>query len=288
VTTAGIVVRIVLRIVAAAGFAALASAGAVAQQPLKIFDSHLHYNHQGPAPFFALDEVLAVFRSNSVVGIVANSRPNRGTQMLVEAKAPGLWVVPFIRPYRVQSDVQTWSEDPEIFAMVEEEYKRGYYRGVGELHIFGPAADRPLVRKAVDFATERNLFVLAHCDEAALVIMLANNPKAKMIWAHTGFSTPAARVRELLEKHPLLMGELSYRGGLTEAGGALSAEWRELFGRHSDRFLIGSDTWINQRWTDYGSIMAGYRAWLAQLPAEQAARIAYGNAERIYGGKAPD
>jgi len=283
-TTSGIITRIA----AAVALVMLGSAGSLAQQPLKIFDSHLHYNHQGPAPFFALEQVLDIFRRNSVVGIVANSRPNRGTQMLVDANAPGLRVVPFIRPYRVPSDVQTWSEDPAIFAMIEEEYKRGYYRGVGEFHIFGQAAQRPLVRKTVDFATERGLFVLAHCDEEALVIMLANNPKAKMIWAHTGFSTPAARVRELLEKHPTLMAELSYRGGLTEGGGRLSAEWRDLFGRHSDRFVLGSDTWINQRWTDYGTIMSGYRDWLAQLPVEQAARIAHGNAERLYGNRNPN
>src|SRR5207302_1429152 len=84
-------------------------------------------------------------RSN-VGGIVAKSRPNRGTQMLVEAKPPGLWVVPFIRPYRVESDVQTWSEDPAIFAMIEEEFNRGYYKGIGEFHIYGETAQRPLVR----------------------------------------------------------------------------------------------------------------------------------------------
>jgi hypothetical protein len=281
-TTSSIILRI------ATAVAALAPIAAVAQPSLKIFDSHLHYNHQGPAPFFALDQVLEVFKRNNVGGIVANSRPNRGTQMLVEAKVPGLWVVPFIRPYRVQSDVQTWSEDPAIFAMIEEEYKRGYYRGVGEFHIFGEAAQRPLVRKAVDFATERNLFVLAHSDERALAIMLAGNPKAKMIWAHTGFSTAVETVRAFLERHPALMMELSYRSGITAGDGALSAEWRALFARHSDRFLLGSDTWINQRWTDYGSIMAGYRSWLAQLPPDQAGRIAYGNAERLYGGKMPD
>jgi hypothetical protein len=260
-----------------------------AQPQLKIFDSHLHYNHSGPTPFFALDQVLDLFRRTGVAGIVANSRPNRGTQMLVDAKAPGLWVVPFIRPYRVDGDVRTWSEDPAIFEMVQDEYKRGYYKGVGEFHIFGQGANRPLVRQTVDFATERNLFVLAHCDDEALAIMLANNPKAKMIWAHTGFSTAVPRVRELIEKHPALMLELSYRSGIADFnGGQLSAEWRDLFNRHSDRFLLGSDTWINQRWTDYGSTMAGYRAWLAQLPPEQARRIAHGNAERIYGGKMPD
>jgi len=31
--------------------------------------------------------------------------------------------------------------------------------------------------------------------------------------------------------------------------------------------------------------MKEYRDWLAQLPAEQARRIAHGNAERLYGGK---
>lgn len=265
----------------------LGAAAALAQQSLKIFDSHLHYNHQGPAPFFALEQVLDLFRRNKVGGIAANSRPNRGTHMLVEAKAPGLWVVPFIRPYRVESDVQTWSEDPAIFEMIQEEFKRGYYRGVGEFHIFGQGAQRPLVRKTVDFATERDLFVLAHCDDDALAIMLANNPKARMIWAHTGFSTSVARLRELLDSHPTLMMELSYRSGIADGGG-VAAEWRELFARHSDRFLIGSDTWINQRWTSYGSIMSGYRDWLAQLPPEQAARIAHGNAERIYGGKMPN
>jgi predicted TIM-barrel fold metal-dependent hydrolase len=81
------------------------------------------------------------------------------------------------------------------------------------------------------------------------------------------------------------MGELSYRSGITENGGALSAEWRVLFARHSDRFLLGSDTWINQRWFSYDTIMQNYRGWLAQLPAEQAARIAHGNAERLFGGK---
>jgi len=81
--------------------------------------------------------VLDLFCRNGVAGIVANSRPNRDTQMLVEAKAAGLWVVPFIRPYRVESDVQTWSQDPAMFAMIEEEYRRGFYRGIGEFHIFG-------------------------------------------------------------------------------------------------------------------------------------------------------
>ena len=264
--------------------AMLAPAGVWAQQPLKIFDAHLHYN-QEPNPFYPLDKVLEVFRRNGVAGIVANSRPNKGTHQLVDAKAPGLWVVPFIRPYRTRDDVQNWSTDPAIYELIQNEYKRGYYRGVGEFHIYGRGAEAPLVKQAVDFAVERNLYILAHCDEPALLILFGHNPKAKIIWAHTGFSTPPERVRELLETYPALWGELSYRSGVTDSSGNLAAEWRALFIRYSDRFVLGSDTWINERWFGYDTIMKNYRAWLAQLPEDQAKRIAHGNAERLFGGK---
>ncbi|OLB79404.1 MAG: amidohydrolase [Alphaproteobacteria bacterium 13_2_20CM_2_64_7] len=275
---------VITRVIVAALIIVAIPVAGIAQQPVKIFDAHLHYN-QEPNPFYPLERVLDIFRRNNVAGILANSRPNKGTHQLVDAKAPGLWVVPFIRPYRTRDDVQNWSTDPAIYDLIEAEYKRGYFRGVGELHIYGEAAQRQLVKRVVDFAAERNLYLLAHCDEAALSILLAHNRSAKIIWAHTGFSTPTARVRELLETYPELTGELSYRGGLTDGEGKLAAEWRELFTRHSDRFLLGSDTWINERWFGYDTIMQTYRGWLAQLPEVQARRIAHGNAERLFGGK---
>ena len=257
------------------------------QSNLKIFDAHLHYN-QEPNPTFPLDKVLETFRRNNVGGIVANSRPNKGTHQLVEAKSPNLWVVPFIRPYRTRDDVQNWSTDPAIYDLIEAEYKRGYYVGVGEFHIHGQAAAGPLVKKTIDFAVSHDLFVLAHCDEQALLILFGHNPKARIIWAHTGFSTPVPRVRELLDKYPALMAELSYRGGIVDGSGKLVPEWRETFARYSDRFLLGSDTWIPERWNSYDSIMSGYRGWLGQLPEAQARNIASGNAERLFKGKMPE
>ena len=259
--------------------------GAQAQQRLEIFDAHLHYN-QEPAPFYPLDQVLEVFRRNGITGILATSRPNKGTQQLVEAKAPNLWVVPFIRPYRVRNDIQTWFNDPAIFDLIKAEYGRGYYRGIGEFHIYGKAAASDWVKKMVDFAVERNLYLHAHCDEEALLILFGHNPKARIIWAHTGFTTPPSRVGELLDLHKdALWGELSYRNGVTDRDGKLSPEWRDLFGRYSDRFLLGSDTWINERWFGYDTNYKEYRAWLAQLPAEQARRIAHENAWRLFGPK---
>src|SRR5215204_7299177 len=211
---------------------AIGSSGAAAQtqesaRQLELFDAHLHYN-QEPNPFYPLDKVLEIFRRNGITGILATSRPNKGTHQLVDAKAPGLWVVPFIRPYRVRSDIQTWFSDPAILELIKIEYKRGYYRGVGEFHIYGNDAAGPLVKATVDFAVEHDLYLHAHCDEPALLHLFAHNPRAKIIWAHTGFTTAPARVRELLEKYPALSGELSYRAGITNGSGKLSDEWREL------------------------------------------------------------
>ena len=104
-----------------------------------------------------------------------------------------------------------------------------------------------------------------------------------IIWAHTGFSIPPARVAQLLDEHrDALWGELSYRGGIT-GGGKLTSDWRSLFEYCSDRFLLGSDTWINERWFGYDTIFKEYRNWLAQIPLEQARRIASGNALRLFG-----
>jgi len=254
-----------------------------AQQQIEIFDAHLHYN-QEPKPFFSLEEVRDVFRRNGITGIVATSRPNKGTHELVDAKWPELKVVPFIRPYRVRSDIQTWFNDPTILELIKEEYARGYYRGIGEFHIYGKSAQSDWVKKMVDFAVERNLYLHAHCDEEALLILFRHNPKAKIIWAHTGFSVAPARVAELLDEHKdALWGELSYRGGITGGDGKLTNDWRNLFARYSDRFLLGSDTWINERWFGYDTLFNEYRGWLAQLPADQAQRIANGNALRLFG-----
>jgi hypothetical protein len=275
-------VRLLVPAMLAVALGAGAALPAAAHDKLPIFDAHLHYNWE-PKPLYAPEQLLDLLRRNGVTGVLATSRPNVGTHALVEAKPKDIWVVPFIRPYRVRADIQTWFNDPSIYELVEGEYKRGYFRGVGEFHIYGSAASSEIVSKIVRFAVARGLYLHAHCDEQALELLFAPDRNAKVIWAHTGFSTPPARVAELFEKYPRLMGELSYRGGITDGAGRLTPEWKDLFTRHADRFLLGSDTWISERWLQYDNIINDYRSWLAQLPEEQARRIAYENAERLFG-----
>jgi hypothetical protein len=263
-----------------------------------LFDTHLHYNQEawdgntGPYP---PAEALARMQRNNVKAIIANSRPNAGTQTLAaarETRAAGVTVVPFVRLYRNRDDYTNWFRDETIYEMVQTELARGTasgpYRGLGEFHLYDSAdANGPVAKKLIVLAEQRKLAVLAHVDDLAIDLLMANAPSKgqalRLIWAHTGIGgTPIERVQALLDRYPLLMGELSYRPGLTCEGGRLCPEWRALILKYPGRFMVGSDTWVNQRWSAYDETMRGYRAWLGDLPDDVAQRIAWGNAAALF------
>ena len=250
-----------------------------------IFDAHLHYNDDATAAY-PVPEVLKRFRDSGVTAILANSRPNDGTRALVNAARAeprgALRVVPFVRPYRTRADVGTWFNDPEIYALIESELRRDPgYRGIGEFHVYGADAGGIVVRRIVALAVERNLWLHAHCDDAALESLFGHDPRAKIIWAHTGFTTPPEKIARYMERYPGLVGELSFRHDITE-GGKIAPGWRALFLAYPDRLVVGSDTWINSRWDQYAEIIAQYRRWLRQLPPEVATKIASENGERLF------
>lgn len=262
--------------------AALAALPAAAEYGLPVFDGHLHYNAESAARLPA-DRVVALMGASGVSGILASSTPNDGTRALLAARPATLRVVPFLRPYRTGADVQTWFRDPATLALIESEFPRAAYAGIGEFHVHGQDAATEVVKGVVDFARRHRLYLYAHSDLEAIELLFRHDPEARIIWAHTGFSTPAGEVEALLRRHPRLWAELSYRNGLTGADGRLTAEWEGVMRRHPDRFLLGSDTWSDSRWDGYGVIIAGYRRWLGQLPEDAARMIASGNAERLFG-----
>lgn len=257
-----------------------------------LFDAHLHYNVEATA-VYPVTDVLARMQRAGVRAIVANSRPNDGTKALAaastQAGAAGVSVVPFVRLYRNRADYRSWFADETIYTMVLDELARGTavgpYRGLGEFHLYDSAnADGPVARKLMQLATARRLVVLAHVDDAAIDLLMAHAPEARLIWAHSGIGGAApARVRALLLRYPTLMGELSYRPGLTNGDGHLSTEWKALFTEFPTRFVIGSDTWINERWSAYEELMRAARLWLGDLPPAFAERIGWRNAAEMFG-----
>jgi len=76
--------------------------------------------------------------------------------------------------------------------------------------------------------------------------------------------------------------ELSLRDADIAPGGRLDPQWRALLERHSDRFLLGTDTWTPSRWDLVGVNAESARRWLKQLTPAQASAIAYRNADRLF------
>ena len=283
----------------------LTGAGAMAQTPYRgpLFDAHLHYNDEacvfsaGAECPYPMKDVLAMMQRAGVRAIVANSRPNDGTKSLAQARdltrAAGVTVVPFIRLYRNRADYSGWHADPTIVDMVLRELaagtEAGPYRGLGEFHLYESRnADGPTARRLMQLAEQRGLVVLAHVDDVAIEKLFAHAPNARLLWAHTGIGgAPIERVRALLQRHPTLRGELSYRPGLTEGDGRLSPAWRALLTEMPERFLVGSDTWINARWEGYEGLMREARRGLGVLPPAVARRIAWDNGAALFGLPAP-
>ena len=228
------------RLTMAVAFCIAATGGLSAQAPLELFDAHLHYN-QEPAPLYPLETVLEIFRRNGVTGIIATSRPNKGTHQLVEAQSKNLWVVPFIRPYRTRGDIQTWFNDPEIFELIKNEYARGYYRGIGEFHIYGKAAESDWVKKIVDFAVERNLYLHAHCDEEALLILFRPRLSLRFSLSPSRLCFLALVMSRFASRSvPWFLGTVLVRAapslrGVFGVGGGLGFPWLNSSSQHWSR-----------------------------------------------------
>ena len=100
-----------------------------------------------------------------------------------------------------------------------------------------------------------------------------------------------ARVDALFARYPTLTGELSYRPGLSCDAGSLDVGRPKASAsprgqrKYPGRFMIGSDTWVNQRWQYDDELMKGYRVWLGDLPADVALGIGLSNGADLFGVK---
>jgi hypothetical protein len=174
----------------------------------------------------------------------------------------------------------TWARDPAVLAYIEGRLQRGIYRGIGEFHLSAEDAQSPVMRRLVEVAVQHALILHAHSDAAAVQGLLAIDPRVRILWAHAGMTFGPEEITPLLDRYPTLSVELAFRTDVAP-GGTLDADWRALFLRYPDRFSVGTDTWTTSRWSELPAYLAGVRAWLAQLPADIAEKIAYSNLERL-------
>jgi hypothetical protein len=268
-----------LRWVAALVATTLVLSATPAAAQFKIFDAHIHYS-QPDWTTYTPERVLSILAQAGVHRAIVSSTPDDGTLMLYDRAPAG--IVPFLRPYRTRDDMGSWPRDPAVAAYVEERLaKRNIYRGIGELHFGAEDVAAPTLRRFAELAKARGLFLQSHIDETAVDKMLATYPGVKILWAHAGMSSTPATVGRLLDRYPMLWVELALRTDVA-SGGTLDPEWRALFMRHPDRFLVGTDTWTTSRWEAVRPATEAVQRWLQQLPREVAEQIAWKNGETLF------
>jgi predicted TIM-barrel fold metal-dependent hydrolase len=254
----------------------LGSPVGIADPNRPIIDAHIHYSHDTwevlPPP-----EAIKVLRQAGVRKALVSSSSDDGTQMLYKA-APDL-IVPVLRPYRRRGEIGSWVRDPSIIPHVEDRLKANTYAGIGEFHVFGSDADLPVMRRLVELAKERKIFLHAHSDADAVERIFKQDPQARVLWAHSGFDQPD-NVRTMLAKHKMLWADLAFRNDYAP-GGRLSNDWRQLIIDFPDRFMVGTDTPSPERWYYVVEHAAFSRKWIADLPADVADNVAFRNAERL-------
>ena len=211
---------------------------------------------------------------------IVSSTPDDGTLRLHE-KAPGR-IVPVLRPYRTRADMGTWTTDTSIVPYVQERLKWAVYKGLGEFHLTAAQAADAVVRELAALGAQHGLFLYGHTDAAGIGELLRLYPTVRWLWAHAGLGEPLEVVARVADWNPALMIELSLKSEVA-ANGKLDPRWKELFLRHPDRFMVGTDTWVTSQWDRFAQIQTSLRAWLGQLPRDVAEKIAYRNAQKFVG-----
>ena len=261
-----------------AGVMAWAAAPAAAQPALPIFDAHLHYSHDA-WDRLPPKEAIALLRQAGLKRAMVSSSSDEGTQKLY-AEAPDL-VLPVLRPYRSRSEIGSWMHDTTVVAHLESRLARHRYVAIGEYHVYGADADLPVVRRVVQLARERQLFLHSHSDADAIERQFRQDPQARILWAHAGFDS-AEKVREMLRKHKNLWCDLAFRGDHASRG-KVDPAWREAFMEFPDRFMVGTDTYTPERWHYIAEHANWSRQWLADLPPAVRDKIAYQNGDALFG-----
>jgi predicted TIM-barrel fold metal-dependent hydrolase len=264
------------------GATALPRRADAASPALPIFDAHLHYSHDAWERL-SPKEAVALLRQAGLRRAMVSSSSDEGTQRLY-AEAPEL-VLPVLRPYRTRSEIASWVRDESITAHLEARLAKYRYVAIGEYHLYGADADLPVPRRVVQLARERRLYLHSHSDADAIERQFGQDPQARILWAHAGFDTPE-NVRAMLRKHRNLWCDLAFRSdhaSVSGEQGRVDPAWRAAFLEFPDRFMVGTDTFTPERWFYVVEHARWSRAWLADLPAEVAEKIAWRNGEALFG-----
>jgi len=172
-----------------------------------------------------------------------------------------------------------------MLAYLEKRLETYPHRGIGEFHIHRlDPSDDAFLREVAALAARHDIPLHIHSGAEPMELFYGFDPDLTILWAHAGMVEPPEVVGPMLDRHPRLYADTSYREhDILGADGGIDPAWRAVITAHPDRLLVGTDTWANGQWSDYQELIAVNRRWLGQFPREIAEMIAYKNAEKLFG-----
>lgn len=251
---------------------------------LPLFDAHIHYN-QNIWDSLPPEAIIKLMDDSGVAMGLVSSTPDEGTIALWQ-HAPHR-IVPELRPYHGNAGAANWSREPGMFEYLEKRLQNHPHQGIGEFHLHDiKPEDHELLEKIVKVAISQGLFLHVHSDHKAVDYLYSLSPDLTILWAHAGMSEPAGTVGAMLAKYTTLYADTSYREyDILNEDGSIDADWRQVIETFPERFMIGSDTWVNSQWAEYRELIEINRRWLSQFTPDIAEKIAYKNAEGLFNRK---
>ena len=247
-----------------------------------LFDAHIHYKEPAWGPF-PVEGVIGLMDKTGVAMGLVSSTPDEGTIKLWQY-APNR-IVPELRPYHGDAGSSNWTDKEGMADYLRGRLSIHDHEGIGEFHIRSRAMwNEPLMREIIAMAKKRDIPLHIHSGAEPIRWVYGLDPDVKIIWAHAGLGEPASEVLKLMSEFPDLYADTSLREYfILDRGGDLDPEWKKVIFEFQDRLMVGSDTWVNSQWESYEDIIASNRRWLSKLPREVAEKIAYRNAEKLFG-----
>ncbi|MHB1215595.1 MAG: amidohydrolase family protein [Thiobacillus sp.] len=268
-----------MRRCAAGIFVALGWLPAAAAPLPAMIDAHAHYSAPEAAAFSPA-AVLAKLDAAGVRRLAVTSSPPQLAQRLYQ-HAPER-VIPLLGVYASDRHKGNWMHDAGLPARVADQLERGVWAGIGELHLFEPDARQPVFGHLLRLAAARTLVVLIHGDAAVVEQAFAVAPGVRVLWAHLGTDPQPDSLDAMLARFPGLWIDTSVRDARIAPDGMLLPEWRALFERHPERFVVAVDAYSVNRWQHYETGVAQIRHWVDPLPQPLKDRLLHDNAARLF------
>jgi len=267
------------------------------EKPDAFADVHLHFNWD-QEELVSAEQALEILEKHNVVLAVAFSIPSANALKL--GKISNGRVITFFSPYITGHSRNDWYRDKRVLLLARKGLEEGNYKGIGELHVIsglGPRRDNEIFQGLLQLAAEFDVPFNIHTEAASykfLQPICEQHSNVRFLWAHAGGLLGPEHSEGIINACPNVWIELSARdphhyGGIIDEQRRLRPEWKEIFIKYPDRFMVGTDpVWkahqvhrwdeADKGWLHYDEFISFHRDWLKELPQEVEKKIRLDNA----------